>query len=178
MAAGGLAAALSTAAGLLLVVSTAISHDLLKRSLRPSISERGELFAARVSAGIAVCLAGWLGINPPGFVAEVVAFAFGLAASSFFPVLVMGIFNKRMNRTGAIAGMIAGISFTAGYILWFKFINPELSTPENWLWGISPEGIGTIGMAINFLIANIFQAFAPAPSENIQKLIEDIRTPN
>lgn len=178
VAAGGLAAALSTAAGLLLVVSTAISHDLLKRSLRPSISERGELFAARVSAGIAVCLAGWLGINPPGFVAEVVAFAFGLAASSFFPVLVMGIFNKRMNRTGAIAGMIAGICFTAGYILWFKFINPELSTPENWLWGISPEGIGAIGMAINFLIANIFQAFAPAPSENIQKLIEDIRTPN
>ena len=177
VAAGGLAAALSTAAGLLLVVSSAVSHDLLKRCLKPDISERDELRAARISAGFAVCLAGWFGIHPPGFVAEVVAFAFGLAASSFFPVLVMGIFSKRMNRLGAISGMIAGISFTAGYILWFKFISPESSTPEHWWFGISPEGIGTLGMLLNFLVAGAIHRFAPAPSPETQRMVEAIRTP-
>ncbi len=177
VAAGGLAAALSTAAGLLLVVSSAVSHDLLKRCLKPDISERDELRAARISAGFAVCLAGWFGIHPPGFVAEVVAFAFGLAASSFFPVLVMGIFSKRMNRLGAISGMVAGISFTAGYILWFKFISPESSTPEHWWFGISPEGIGTLGMLLNFLVAGAIHRFAPAPSPETQRMVEAIRTP-
>lgn len=177
VAAGGLAAALSTAAGLLLVVSTAVSHDLLKRTFRPRISEKGELLAARISAGVAVCIAGYFGINPPGFVAEVVAFAFGLAASSFFPVLLMGIFSKRMNRAGAISGMLCGISFTAGYILWFKFLHPELSTPENWWFGISPEGIGTLGMLLNFLVAGIVHQLTPPPSPAIQQLVEDIRVP-
>ena len=177
VAAGGLAAALSTAAGLLLVVSSAVSHDLLKRCLKPDISERDELRAARISAGFAVCLAGWFGIHPPGFVAEVVAFAFGLAASSFFPVLVMGIFSKRMNRLGAISGMIAGISFTAGYILWFKFISPESSTPEHWWFGISPEGIGTLGMLLNFLVAGAIHRFASAPSRETQRMVEAIRAP-
>lgn len=177
VAAGGLAAALSTAAGLLLVVSSAVSHDLLKRCLKPDISERDELRAARISAGFAVCLAGWFGIHPPGFVAEVVAFAFGLAASSFFPVLVMGIFSKRMNRLGAISGMVAGISFTAGYILWFKFISPESSTPEHWWFGISPEGIGTLGMLLNFLVAGAIHRFASAPSRETQAMIEAIRAP-
>lgn len=177
VAAGGLAAALSTAAGLLLVVSTAVSHDLLKRTFKPSISEKGELLAARVSAGVAVCIAGYFGINPPGFVAEVVAFAFGLAASSFFPILLMGIFSKRMNRAGAVSGMICGIGFTAGYILWFKFLHPELSTPEHWWFGISPEGIGTVGMLINFLVAGMVHKLAPPPSAAIQQLVEDIRVP-
>lgn len=177
VAAGGLAAALSTAAGLLLVVSTAVSHDLLKRSFMPKISERGELLAARISAGVAVCIAGYFGINPPGFVAEVVAFAFGLAASSFFPVLIMGIFSKRMNRAGAISGMVCGIAFTAGYILWFRFLNPELSTPENWWFGISPEGIGTLGMLLNFLVAGIVHQMTPPPSPAIQQLVDDIRVP-
>jgi cation/acetate symporter len=177
VAAGGLAAALSTAAGLLLVVSTAVSHDLLKRSFRPSISEKGELLAARISAGVAVCIAGWFGIHPPGFVAEVVAFAFGLAASSFFPVLVMGIFSTRMNRVGAISGMVCGIVFTAGYILWFKFLHPELSNPEHWWWGISPEGIGTLGMLLNFFVAGAVHQLAPPPSPAIQQLVEDIRVP-
>jgi cation/acetate symporter len=177
VAAGGLAAALSTAAGLLLVVSTAVSHDLLKRTFRPKISERGELLAARISAGVAVCIAGYFGINPPGFVAEVVAFAFGLAASSFFPVLLMGIFSKRMNRAGAISGMICGIGFTAGYILWFKFLHPEQSTPENWWFGISPEGIGTLGMLINFAVAGVVHQLTPPPSPAIQQLVEDIRVP-
>jgi cation/acetate symporter len=177
VAAGGLAAALSTAAGLLLVVSSAVSHDLLKRCLKPDISERDELRAARISAGFAVCLAGWFGVHPPGFVAEVVAFAFGLAASSFFPVLVMGIFSKRMNRLGAISGMIAGISFTAGYILWFKFISPESSKAENWWFGISPEGIGTLGMLLNFLVAGAIHRFAPPPSNETQRMVEAIRTP-
>ncbi|MDP6850403.1 MAG: cation acetate symporter [Planctomycetota bacterium] len=177
VAAGGLAAALSTAAGLLLVVSSAVSHDLLKRSIRPTISEKGELLAARISAGVAVCVAGWFGIHPPGFVAEVVAFAFGLAASSFFPVLIMGIFSTRMNRAGAISGMVCGIALTAGYILWFKFLHPELSTPEHWWWGISPEGIGTIGMMLNFLVAGAVCQLSPPPSSAIQQLVEDIRVP-
>jgi cation/acetate symporter len=177
VAAGALAAALSTAAGLLLVVSTAISHDLLKRALRPTISERGELVVARVAAGVAVCCAGWLGVHPPGFVAEVVAFAFGLAASSFFPVLLLGIFTKRMNRAGAIGGMLSGIGLTAGYILWFKFLHPELSTPEHWWFGISPEGIGALGMALNFLVALVLSRLTAPPSRAIQQLVEDIRVP-
>jgi cation/acetate symporter len=177
VAAGALAAALSTAAGLLLVVSSAVSHDLLKRTFMPTISERGELLAARISAGLAVCVAGWFGIHPPGFVAEVVAFAFGLAASSFFPVLIMGIFSTRMNRAGAISGMVCGIAFTATYILWFKFLHPELSNPEHWWLGISPEGIGTLGMLVNFAVAGVVYRLAPPPSRAIQKLVQDIRVP-
>jgi cation/acetate symporter len=177
VAAGGLAAALSTAAGLLLVVSTAVSHDLLKRSLKPDISERGELLAARISAGIAVCFAGWFGIHPPGFVAEVVAFAFGLAAASFFPVLIMGIFSKRMNGRGAVTGMIAGFVFTSAYILWFKFLHPELSTKENWWFGISPEGIGALGMFLNFGVAGAIYRFTPPPSAEVQAMVDNIRVP-
>ena len=177
VAAGGLAAALSTAAGLLLVVSSAVSHDLLKRALRPGISERGELIAARVSAGAAVVVAGYLGVEPPGFVAEVVAFAFGLAASSFFPVLVLGVFSRRVNREGAIAGMVTGITFTAGYIVYFKFIDPAANVPANWLWGISPEGIGVVGMTLNFVVALGVSAVTPAPPREIRGLVERIRVP-
>jgi cation/acetate symporter len=177
VAAGGLAAALSTAAGLLLVVSSAVSHDLLKRGFRPDITERGELIAARVAAGVAVVIAGWLGINPPGFVAEVVALAFGLAASSFFPVILLGIFTKRMNREGAIAGMISGITFTAAYIVWFKFIDPAANTADNWWFGISPEGIGTIGMLINFAVAITVSRFTPPPPRAVANMVEDIRVP-
>ena len=177
VAAGGLAAALSTAAGLLLVVSTSISHDLLKRGYMPRITERGELRAARLAAGVAVVVAGYLGINPPGFVAQVVAFAFGLAASSFFPVIILGIFSRRMNKEGAIAGMLTGIAFTAGYIIWFKFVAPETNTPEHWLLGISPEGIGTVGMVLNLVVALAVSRFTPAPPQEIQALIDDIRVP-
>ena len=177
VAAGGLAAALSTAAGLLLVISTAIAHDLLKGCFAKDLSEKKELIAARVAAGFAVCVAGYFGINPPGFVAEVVAFAFGLAASSFFPAIVMGIFTKRMNKTGAVTGMIVGITFTAAYIIFFRFINPDLDKPEFWLWGISPEGIGTLGMVLNFIVATAVSAFTPPPPEEVQALVEDIRVP-
>ena len=177
VAAGGLAAALSTAAGLLLVISTAIAHDLLKKGLRPSISEHGELITARIAAGFAVCIAGYFGINPPGFVAQVVAFAFGLAAASFFPAIIMGIFSKRMNKQGAILGMIVGIVLTAGYIVWFKFLHPELNNPEHWWFGISPEGIGTLGMVVNFLTAMTVAAFTPAPPEAVQRMVEEIRVP-
>ncbi|MEO1385035.1 MAG: sodium:solute symporter family protein, partial [Bacteroidota bacterium] len=143
--AGGLAAALSTAAGLLLVISTSISHDLLKKTFRPDITDKQELMYARIAAGVAVVGAGIAGINPPGFVAQVVAFAFGLAASSFFPAILLGIFDKRTNRQGAITGMILGIVFTATYIIYFKIAKVEPNIPENWLFGISPEGIGTLG---------------------------------
>ncbi len=177
VAAGGLAAALSTAAGLLLVISTAIAHDLLKGCIAPDLSEKKELTAARIAAGFAVCIAGYFGINPPGFVAQVVAFAFGLAASSFFPAIVMGIFSKRMNKAGAVTGMIVGITFTATYIIYFKFINPDLNTPENWLWGISPEGIGTLGMALNFITAIVVAAFTPPPPDEVQTLVDNIRVP-
>ncbi len=173
VAAGGLAAALSTAAGLLLVLSAAVSHDLLKRNLRPDISEKGELLAARISAGVAVVIAGLLGIRPPGFVAEVVAIAFGLAAASFFPVLFLGIFTKRMNREGAIAGMVSGITFTLAYILYFKGINPGGT-----LWfGITPEGIGLVGMGVNFAVALIVSRFTPAPPLRIQEMVDRIRSP-
>jgi cation/acetate symporter len=177
VAAGGLAAALSTAAGLLLVVSSAVSHDLLKRALRPGITDRGELIAARVSAAVAVLVAGYLGVNPPGFVAQVVAFAFGLAASSFFPVLVLGIFSKRTTREGAILGMLLGITFTAGYIVWFKFLHPELNTPDHWLWGISPEGIGTLGMLLNFAVTWGVSRITPPPPEPVQLLVDAVRVP-
>jgi len=177
VAAGGLAAALSTAAGLLLVVSTAISHDLLKRWLAPDIGERGELIAARVAAAFAVCVAGYLGINPPGFVAEVVAFAFGLAASSFFPAIILGVFSKRVNREGAVAGMVVGIAFTAAYIIYFKFVNPSANTPENWWLGISPEGIGTLGMLVNIAVTLAVSAVTPPPPKEIQDFIEEIRVP-
>ena len=177
VAAGGLAAALSTAAGLLLVVSSAVSHDLLKRGFKPNITERGELIAARVSAGCAVIVAGYLGINPPGFVAEVVAFAFGLAAASFFPAFIMGIFSKRMNREGAVSGMISGISLTAAYIVYFKFMNPAANTAEHWWFGISPEGIGTVGMLVNFTVAWTVSRFTPAPPARIGHLVDLIRVP-
>lgn len=177
VAAGGLAAALSTAAGLLLVISTSVSHDLLKRGMRPDITERGELITARVAAGAAVIIAGYLGINPPGFVAEVVAFAFGLAASSFFPVILMGIFSKRMNREGAVAGMVTGIMFTAAYIIYFKFINPAANTAESWWLGVSPEGIGAIGMLLNFAVAFTVSRLTPPPPASVQEMIERIRVP-
>jgi cation/acetate symporter len=175
--AGGLAAALSTAAGLLLVISTSIAHDLLKNYLRPNISERRELWAARISIAVAVFIAGLAGLNPPGFVAQVVALAFGLAASSFFPAIILGIFDKRMNREGAISGMIVGILFTMSYIVYFK---PQLGgpgTPDGYWFGIAPEGIGTLGMLINFVVSILVSRFtAPAPKK-VQELTENIRFP-
>jgi len=175
--AGGLAAALSTAAGLLLVISTSISHDLLKNYLRPEISEKGELYAARIAIAVAVVAAGLAGLNPPGFVAQVVALAFGLAASSFFPAIILGIFDKRMNREGAISGMIVGILFTITYIIHFK---PQLGgsgLPEDFWWGIAPEGIGTLGMLINFIVALGVSRFTASPPKEVQELTEQIRTP-
>ena len=175
--AGGLAAALSTAAGLLLVISTSISHDLLKKNINPNISEKGELWAARISIAVAVVAAGLAGLNPPGFVAEVVALAFGLAASSFFPAIILGIFDKKMNKEGAISGMLTGIIFTAIYILHFK---PQLGgsgLPENYLFGISPEGIGTIGMIINFIVSLIVSRLTKPTPEKIKDLVESIRYP-
>jgi cation/acetate symporter len=177
VAAGGLAAALSTAAGLLLVISTSVAHDLLKKGLKPSISEHGELIAARVAAGIAVVIAGYFGINPPGFVAQVVAFAFGLAAASFFPAIILGIFWKRTNVYGAVSGMLCGIIFTAAYIVYFKFVAPEMNTPDHWLFGISPEGIGTLGMLINFAVAVPVSLATPPPPASVQRLVEWIRIP-
>lgn len=175
--AGGLAAALSTAAGLLLVISTSISHDLLKKNINPNISEKGELWAARISIAVAVIAAGLAGLNPPGFVAEVVALAFGLAASSFFPSIILGIFDKRMNKEGALSGMIIGILFTTIYIFYFK---PQLGgpgLPENYLFGISPEGIGTIGMIINFIVSLVVSRFTKPTPDNIKDLVENIRYP-
>jgi cation/acetate symporter len=175
--AGGLAAALSTAAGLLLVISTSISHDLLKKNINPNISERGELWAARISIAVAVVAAGLAGLNPPGFVAEVVALAFGLAASSFFPAIILGIFDKRMNKEGALSGMIVGVVFTTIYIFYFK---PQLGgpgLPQDYLFGISPEGIGTIGMIINFIVSLIVSRLTKPTPENIKELVESIRYP-
>ena len=174
VAAGGLAAALSTAAGLLLVVSTSISHDLLKRVFVPSITEKQELLAARVAAGVAVLIAGYFGINPPGFVAQVVAFAFGLACSSFFPAIILGIFVKRANREGVVSGMLAGIIFTAGYIIYFKFMG---GTPDQFWFGISPEGIGALGMLLNFAVAFVVSRFTPPPPQEVQEMVEHIRVP-
>ncbi|MCL4865561.1 MAG: cation acetate symporter, partial [Gemmatimonadales bacterium] len=177
VAAGGLAAALSTAAGLLLVISTAISHDLLKRVIRPSISERGELLTARVAAGVAVIVAGYFGVHPPGFVAEVVALAFGLAAASFFPAIILGIFTKRMNTAGAVAGMVSGLVFTLVYIGWFKMLHPELNTPDHWWFGISPEGIGAVGMLVNFAVAIVVAWRTAPPPLEVQQMVEEIRLP-
>jgi cation/acetate symporter len=177
LAAGGLAAALSTAAGLLLVISTSISHDLLKKGFKPNMTDRQELMAARIGAALAVIGAGYLGINPPGFVAQVVAFAFGLAASSFFPAIIMGIFYKNMNKEGAIMGMLSGILFTAAYIIYFKFINPAANTAENWWFGISPEGIGTLGMCLNFIVAIIVNQFTANVPNQVQEMVESIRYP-
>lgn len=176
VAAGGLAAALSTAAGLLLVISSSVSHDLGKRIINPEMSEKTELRWARIAAGGAVFVAGYFGINPPGFVAQVVAFAFGLAASSFFPVIILGIFTKRTTREGAICGMLGGISFTAGYIIYFKgFV--EGATAADWWFGISPEGIGTVGMVLNFVIAIVVSQFTKAPPAAVQEQVERIRVP-
>ena len=175
VAAGGLAAALSTAAGLLLVVSTSVSHDLLKRVFVPSITEKQELLAARIAAAFAVLIAGYFGINPPGFVAQVVAFAFGLACSSFFPAIILGIFVKRANREGVVSGMLAGIIFTASYIIYFKFMG---GTPDQLWFGISPEGIGALGMLINFAVAFVVSRFTPPPPIEIQELVEHIRVPS
>jgi cation/acetate symporter len=177
VAAGGLAAALSTAAGLLLVISTAVAHDLTKKAIRPGISEHHELIIARVAAGVAVVVAGYFGINPPGFVAQVVAFAFGLAAASFFPAILMGIFWKRMNKWGAITGMVVGITFTAQYIIHFKFAHPELDNAAHWWFGISPEGIGALGMVLNFLVASVVSSLTAPPPAHIQDLVEEIRIP-
>ncbi len=177
VAAGALAAALSTAAGLLLVISTSISHDLMKRSLAPHITEKQELNYARAAIFLAVLVAGYFGIYPPGFVAEVVAFAFGLAAASFFPAIVLGIFYSRMNRQGAVAGMLSGFTFTAAYIIYFKFISPELSTAEHWWFGISPEGIGTMGTLLNLAVALVVCRFTPAPPQEVQEIVHHIRLP-
>ena len=177
IAAGGLAAALSTAAGLLLVISTSVSHDLLKRNLMPGISEKQELKYARIAIFFAVCIAGYFGINPPGFVAQVVAFAFGLAASSFFPAIVMGIFSTRMNKEGAVSGMIAGIVFSASYIIYFKFINPAADVSSNWWFGVSPEGIGTVGMLINFAVALVVCRYTAEPPQDVKDMVLDIRVP-
>ena len=177
VAAGALAAALSTAAGLLLVISSAVSHDLMKKTLKPSITEKQELFLARLSAATAILIAGIFGIYPPAFVAQVVAFAFGLAAASIFPAIVMGIFSKRMNKYGAICGMLSGLIFTAAYIIFFKFISPEYNTSEYWLFGISPEGIGVIGMIINFMIAIIISSISKPPPIEVYEIVDNIRMP-
>ena len=177
VASGALAAALSTAAGLLLVISTAVSHDLMKRSLRPDITEKQELLYARIAIFVAVLIAGYYGINPPGYVAQVVAFAFGLAAASFFPAIVLGIFQKRMNKEGAIAGMICGFLFTAGYIIYFKFINPGADNADGWLFGISPEGIGTLGTLINLVVAVAVGKITDEPPQEVQQIVETIRLP-
>ncbi len=180
VAAGGIAAALSTAAGLLLVISAAVSHDLLKGVFVRGISERRELLAGRISAAVAILMAGYLGYNPPGFVAQVVALAFGLAASSLFPVILLGILSMRVNKQGAIAGMLTGLTFTLGYILYFKGVfMPPLAenVAENWLFGISPEGIGAVGAILNFAVTITVSKLTPAPPEDIRELVERIRIP-
>jgi cation/acetate symporter len=177
VAAGAIAAALSTAAGLLLVISTSVAHDLLKNAFARQLSERAELASARIAAAVAVGVAGYLGINPPGFVAEVVAFAFGLAAASLFPAILLGIFSRRMNREGAVAGMLAGLTFTLAYLIWFKFVNPAANTAEHWWFGISPEGIGAVGALVNVSVAAVVARFTPPPPAEIQALLESIRIP-
>ncbi|NHF61133.1 cation acetate symporter [Flavobacteriaceae bacterium TP-CH-4] len=184
VAAGGLAAALSTAAGLLLVISASVSHDLIKKVFVPTITEKGELWAARIAATGAVVVAGYFGINPPGFVAAVVALAFGLAAASFFPAIVLGIFYKKMNKEGAVAGMVVGISLMLFYMLKFKFgifdggkeAVPGLA--KDWWFGISPEGFGTVAMMVNFTVSIVVMRFTSAPPQNVQEIVEDIRIPS
>ena len=177
VAAGALAAALSTAAGLLLVISASISHDLLKKTFMPKITEKQELFYARCSAAVAILIAGLFGIYPPGFVAQVVAFAFGLAAATIFPALLMGIFYKRLNKEGAIAGMISGLVITSAYIINFKFLNIDLNSSEYWFLGVSPEGFGFIGMILNFSIAILVSFFYARPPKNVYLMIDQIREP-
>ncbi len=178
VAAGGLAAALSTAAGLLLVISSSVSHDLIKKIIQPKITEKGELIAARVSAVIAVCVAGYFGIHPPDFVAATVALAFGLAAASFFPAIVLGIFSKKMNKEGAIAGMLVGILFMLFYMLKFKFNWFGGGTKQDWWFGISPEGFGTVAMILNFVVAIIVSKFTPKPPKQVVEIVENIRIPS
>ncbi|MGB1876855.1 MAG: VC_2705 family sodium/solute symporter, partial [Rhodospirillaceae bacterium] len=178
VAAGGLAAALSTAAGLLLVISAAVSHDLLKKTFSPNLSERQELLYARVAIAVALGLAGLFGIYPPAFVAQVVAFAFGLAAASLFPAILLGVFSKRMNKEGAIAGMVVGLVFTFSYIVYFKFVSPGSNTAAHWLFGISPEGIGFIGAALNFAVAGVVARLTAPPPGAVQDLVDDIRLPS
>ena len=177
LAAGALAAALSTAAGLLLVISSSVSHDLIKKIIKPDVSEKGELIAARISAFFAVLMAGYFGINPPGFVAAVVALAFGLAAASFFPAIVMGIFYKRMNKEGAVSGMIVGLLLMLFYMTKFKFGWFGGGTEADWWFGISPEGFGTFAMLINFVVSLVVCHFTKKPSDQIQELVEKIRIP-
>lgn len=178
VAAGGLAAALSTAAGLLLVISSSVSHDLIKKMINPKISEKNELIAARLSAVVAICVAGYFGINPPDFVAATVALAFGLAAASFFPAIVLGIFDKRMNKEGAIVGMVFGILFMLFYMMKFKFDWFGGGTEKDWWFGISPEGFGTVAMFANFIISIVISKFTPAPPSKVQKIVENIRIPS
>jgi cation/acetate symporter len=177
VAAGGLAAALSTAAGLLLVISTSVAHDLVKKTFRPDLTDKQELRLARYAAGGAVLVAGYFGIHPPDYVAAVVAFAFGLAASSFFPAIILGIFWKRANVYGVVTGMVVGLLFTTSYIIYFKFIDKAANVAENWLFGISPEGIGTIGMLINFTIAIGLSLKTKAPPKEVQDLVDRVRFP-
>ena len=178
VAAGGLAAALSTAAGLLLVISSSVSHDLIKKMINPKISEKNELIAARLSAVVAVCVAGYFGINPPDFVAATVALAFGLAAASFFPAIVLGIFDKRMNKEGAIVGMVFGILFMLFYMMKFKFDWFGGGTEKDWWFGISPEGFGTVAMFANFITSIVISKFTPPPPIRVQKIVENIRIPS
>ena len=178
VAAGSLAAALSTAAGLLLVISTSVSHDLMKKTFAKGLTDRQELFYARLAAVTAIGIAGYLGIDPPGFVAQVVAFAFGLAAASLFPAILLGIFDKRMNREGAITGMLAGLIFSLAYIAYFKFVSPETNSAEYWLFGISPEGIGTVGALINFTLALVISRCTGPVPEEVTKLVDNIRIPS
>ena len=182
IAAGGLAAALSTAAGLLLVIASAISHDLMgqvifkdKKTGKSTLNEKTELMWARVSAVVAIAIAGYLGINPPGFVAQVVAFAFGLAAAAFFPTIILGVFDKRMNKEGAIAGILVGLFFTFGYIVYFVFLG---GSKEDYLFGIDPTGIGTIGTLLHLIVAFVVSRMTPPPPEHIQELVENIRIPS
>ena len=188
VAAGGLAAALSTAAGLLIVISSAISHDLMKKTINPNLSEKAELRAARIASVVAVCVAGYFGINPPGFVASVVAIAFGYAAATFFPAIFMGIFSKRMNKEGVVAGMVVGLLFTMYYVLKFKlsgiagftWVESILGSnkKEDWWWGISPEGIGFIGMLLNFALSIVISYLTPRVPQDVQEMVENIRIPS
>lgn len=177
VAAGGLAAALSTAAGLLLVISSSVAHDLMKQTFAKGLTDKQELLYARVAAATAIAIAGYLGVNPPGFVAQVVAFAFGLAAASLFPAILMGIFSKRMNKEGAVTGMLVGLLFTFAYIVYFKFVSPETNNADHWWFGISPEGIGVIGAILNFSSAALVAKLTPAVPESVEALVENIRVP-
>ncbi|MDC0176761.1 cation acetate symporter [Polaribacter sp.] len=178
VAAGGLAAALSTAAGLLLVISSSVSHDLIKKMINPNISDKGELVAARLASVVAVCVAGYFGINPPDFVAATVALAFGLAAASFFPAIILGIFSKRMNKEGAVSGMLIGILLMLFYMMKFKFDWFQGGTKEDWWFGISPEGFGTVAMITNFVVSIVVSRFTPPPPQEVIEIVENIRIPS